>query len=176
MSEHSSNPDSYQTDVTNFRDVSERNNFEGSDQNDESDDLTAVEFERVDRLTWQVVLCDGSFANLVIALSHAELRIYPSPHPFNWDNPKILSLSHLTIPDDPQPDAVPAEESDEFDYYIRIPTRTPNGETKFRAIAVDADNIVPYVRIRTSETQDWQFSDFSDYVVHFKHPEDFDTR
>jgi hypothetical protein len=146
---------------------------DGADSIDsETDDDLPVEFRSATPESWEVVLCDGTFANLIIDLSTSdgtvpELRLYPSPHPFNWDNPTILPLAQISIPENPTPAAVPATDTDEFDFYIRIPDR----DAKRRLVAVDASNIVPYVRIRASEKQNWANAEFSNYAVHFAHPD-----
>jgi hypothetical protein len=120
---------------------------------------------------WQIVLCNGKFANLILDFTSPgelvpELRIYPSPHPVNQDNPLVLPLPNITVPDDPSPDAVRAYDTEDHDFYIRV----PDGDRKRRLIAVDTQNIVPYVKVRTTEDQEWYAADFSDYVVHFSHP------
>lgn len=121
--------------------------------------------------TYQVTLCGGDYANIIVDLKNdeqldPELRVYPSSHPTDAENRHIISLPGYNPASNVEPQ-IKQKEGESDSLVIRLPTDDP--DTFVSVVTIETTAQVPYIIVDgaalpgVAEDGD---TEFRGYVVH----------
>lgn len=110
-----------------------------------------AEFDLVAERTWQVTLCDGDVANIILDLQQTEtlkpeIRVYPEPHVSGNGEPTVIRLSECRCSSRLDP-SVGQTMTDEHGDPNAFSITLPFEDDWKNIISVDVRNRVPHVTV-----------------------------